>query len=67
MHERPARPGLSATLLAIDGDDLRALPFSMRKANLQRLLRGRPDGIFFSDFEQGEFGPELFEAACKMG
>ena len=33
-------------LLALDGDDLRDLPLSMRKANLARLLRGRPDGIF---------------------
>jgi hypothetical protein len=42
----------------MDGDDLRDLPLSMRKANLARLLRGRPDGIFVSDFEQGEIGPE---------
>jgi bifunctional non-homologous end joining protein LigD len=41
-------------LLAIDGDDLRRLPLSMRKANLQRLLARRPDGIFISEFEQGE-------------
>ena len=41
-------------VLAMDGDDLRNLPLSMRKANLARLLRGRPDGIFVSDFEQGD-------------
>jgi len=51
----------------MDGDDLRDLPLSMRKANLARLLRGRPDGIFVSDFEQGEIGPDLFRAACQMG
>jgi hypothetical protein len=34
--------------------DLRELPLSMRKANLARLLARRPDGIFLSDFEQGE-------------
>jgi bifunctional non-homologous end joining protein LigD len=25
------------------------------------------DGIFLSDFEQGEIGPELFRHACLMG
>jgi bifunctional non-homologous end joining protein LigD len=54
-------------VLAIDGDDLRDLPLSLRKANLQRLLARRPDGIFLSDFEQGEIGPDLFLAACRMG
>jgi len=54
-------------VLAMDGDDLRDLPLSMRKANLQRLLARRPDGIFLSDFEQGEIGPDLFRAACRMG
>jgi bifunctional non-homologous end joining protein LigD len=38
-------------VLAMNGD-LRRLPLSMRKANLQRLLSRRPDGIFVSDFEQ---------------
>jgi bifunctional non-homologous end joining protein LigD len=33
----------------------------------QRLLKRRPDGIFLSDFEQGEIGPDLFRAACRMG
>lgn len=54
-------------VLAMDGDDLRRLPLSMRKTNLGRLLRGRPDGIFINTFEQGEIGPELFRAACRMG
>jgi ATP-dependent DNA ligase len=31
-------------VLALDGEDLRNLPLSMRKTNLERLLRGRPDG-----------------------
>jgi bifunctional non-homologous end joining protein LigD len=35
-------------VLAIDGDDVRDLPLSMRKADLDRLLRGRPDGIFIN-------------------
>jgi ATP-dependent DNA ligase len=54
-------------VLAMDGDDLRRLPLSMRKANLQRLLVRRPDGIFISQFEQGEIGPDLFRKACEFG
>lgn len=54
-------------VLAIDGEDLRKLPLSMRKANLERLLRGRPDGIFINPFEIGAIGPDLFRAACNMG
>jgi bifunctional non-homologous end joining protein LigD len=54
-------------VLAMDGDDLRDLPLSMRKANLARLLARRPDGIFLSEFEQGEIGPDLFRKACEFG
>ena len=54
-------------MLVSDGDDLRRLPLSMRKANLQRLLRRRVDGIFLSSFELGEIGPDLFRHACLMG
>jgi bifunctional non-homologous end joining protein LigD len=54
-------------VLAADGDDLRKLPLSMRKASLARLLARRPDGIFVAPFEQGEIGPDLFRAACTMG
>ena len=54
-------------VLALDGEDLRPLPLSMRKTNLTRLLRGRPDGMFVAPFEQGEIGPDLFRAACNMG
>ena len=54
-------------ILALDGEDLRKLPLSMRKANLARLLARRPEGIFVSDFEQGEIGPDLFRAACNFG
>jgi ATP-dependent DNA ligase len=53
-------------ILALNGDDLRSLPLSMRKAHLERLL-ARPDGIFISSFEEGEIGPDLFRAACNMG
>jgi bifunctional non-homologous end joining protein LigD len=54
-------------VMALDGEDLRYLPLSMRKTNLARLLARRPDGIFVAPFEQGEIGPELFRAACRMG
>jgi bifunctional non-homologous end joining protein LigD len=53
--------------MALDGGDLRKLPLSIRKANLARLLARRPDGIFVSDFEQGEIGPELFRKASEFG
>jgi len=54
-------------VLAMDGEDLRGLPLSMRKRNLARLLARRPDGIFVAPFEAGEIGPDLFRAACRMG
>ena len=54
-------------VLTSDGDDLRQLPLSMRKATLARLLHRRVDGIFLSDFERGEIGPDLFRNACLMG
>ena len=54
-------------VLALDGDDLRRLPLSMRKTNLARLLARRPDGIFVAPFEHGEIGPDLYRAACRMG
>jgi bifunctional non-homologous end joining protein LigD len=54
-------------ILSADGDDLRKLPLAMRKTNLARILARRPQGIFISDFEQGEIGPELFRKACEFG
>ena len=54
-------------ILVSDGEDLRGLPLSMRKASLSRLLARRLDGIFLSDLEQGEIGPDLFRHACLMG
>ena len=54
-------------ILVSDGDDLRRLPLSMRKTNLAHLLARRVDGIFLSDFEQGEIGPDLFRHACLLG
>jgi ATP-dependent DNA ligase len=54
-------------LLAEGGDDLRKLPLSMRKTNLERLLARRPEGIFINPFERGEIGPDLFRKACEFG
>lgn len=54
-------------ILAMGGDDLRSLPLHLRKANLQQLLSRRPDGISVAPFEGGEIGPDLFQAACRMG
>jgi len=54
-------------ILVADGEDVRKLPLSMRKTNLSRLFARRVDGIFLSDFEQGEIGPDLFRHACLLG
>ena len=54
-------------ILVSDGEDLRSLPLSTRKASLARLLARRVEGIFLSDFEQGEIGLDLFRHACLMG
>ena len=51
----------------MEGDDLRGLPLVRRKAKLARLLARRPEGIFVSEFEQGEIGPDLFRKACEFG
>lgn len=53
--------------LALGGEDLRHLSLSMRKTNLARLLRGRPDGMFVAPFEPCDIGAELFGAATRMG
>jgi ATP-dependent DNA ligase len=58
---------LAFDILAMDDDDLRHMPLSMRKTNLQRLLARRPEGIFVPDFEQGEIGPDLFRKVCEFG
>ena len=54
-------------ILVADGEDVRQLPLSMRKTNLSRLFARRVDGIFLSDFERGEIGPDLFRHACLLG
>ncbi|MBR0755634.1 DNA ligase [Bradyrhizobium jicamae] len=54
-------------LLMSDNDDLREWPLFLRKGALARMLARRVDGIFLSDFEHGEIGPELYRHACLMG
>jgi bifunctional non-homologous end joining protein LigD len=54
-------------ILALAGEDLGNLPLSLRKTNLERLLRGRPDGIFINPLEIGAIGPDLFRKACAFG
>ncbi|WP_235939704.1 RNA ligase family protein [Bradyrhizobium hipponense] len=53
-------------IVALEGDDLRELPLFERKGKLAKVLHRRPEGIFVAPFEQGEIGPQLFEAACRM-
>jgi hypothetical protein len=36
----------------------------MRKANLERLLARRPEGIFINPFERGEIGPDPGSDQC---
>jgi ATP-dependent DNA ligase len=67
LHSRRHDEEVQLDVLALDGEDLRKLPLSLRKTNLARLLCGRPDGIFVAPFEQGEIGPDLLKAACNMG
>ena len=54
-------------VLVAHGEDLRRLPLSLRKTNLARLLSRPVDGIHLAPFEQGEIGPDLFAAVCRMG
>jgi bifunctional non-homologous end joining protein LigD len=46
-------------ILALDSEDLRGVPLSMRKTNPAR----RPDGIFVAPFEQSEIGPDFKPSA----
>jgi ATP-dependent DNA ligase len=39
----------------------------MRKANLERLLARRTEGILVAPFEQGEIGPDLFRKVYEFG
>src|SRR6478735_942590 len=46
-----------STCLRSRGDKL---PLHMRRTNLVRLVARRVDGIFLSDVEQGEIGPDAY-------
>jgi ATP-dependent DNA ligase len=54
-------------LLALDGQDLRALPLEERRARLQRLLEGAPEALWCSSDVEGRYGPALFRHACTIG
>jgi hypothetical protein len=54
-------PCIPTAGLALDGDDTRSLPLSLRKTNLARL----PDGTFVAPYKTGEIGPDLFRNARK--
>ena len=66
-HDDEVQLSMPFDILALDGEDLRSLPLTMRKTNLDRLLARRPDGVFVAPFEAGKIGPDLFRAACDMG
>ena len=54
-------------ILALDGEDLRPLPLSLRKTNLARLLARRPDGIFVAPFERGRDRPRPVPRRLQYG
>jgi bifunctional non-homologous end joining protein LigD len=53
-------------LLQLNGKDLRQLPVTERKAQLQKILKGAPDCIRFSDSLEGDVH-NLMEQAAKLG
>jgi hypothetical protein len=53
-------------LLALNGEDLRPLPLSERKAKLEKLLARSPVGIVFNE-HIGEDGATVFRHACVRG
>jgi bifunctional non-homologous end joining protein LigD len=52
--------------LELNGDDLRPLPFSKRKARLARLLARAAAGLAFNEHIEAD-GAAVFQHACKMG
>ena len=53
-------------LLALDGDDLTALPLIERKERLRKLVGKKRGIIRYSDHVEGS-GREFFQLACKQG
>jgi bifunctional non-homologous end joining protein LigD len=54
-------------LLEINGDDLRAYEWQVRRATLASLLRKAGQGIRLSDHLDGGDGEAVFRHACAMG
>ncbi len=52
-------------LLKLDGDDLRRLPLSERKARMRKLLSRSADGIQYLEHAEGD-GDAMYEAACRL-
>ena len=42
------------------------MPLIDRKARLDKLLRGRPNGIFVAPFARGDIGPKLLPGIVRM-
>jgi bifunctional non-homologous end joining protein LigD len=53
-------------LMMLDGDDLRRLPLSERKAALRKVLRRTKGGIQYVEHTEGH-GAEMFKAICDLG
>jgi bifunctional non-homologous end joining protein LigD len=53
-------------LLELDGEDLRPVPLSARKARLAKLLTRKPAGIVYNEHTE-EDGAMVFRHACKLG
>jgi len=49
------------------GGNIVRQPGTLQEKPASRILVRRVDGIFLSDFEKGEIGPDLFRHACLMG
>ncbi len=52
-------------LLRFDGDDLRRLPLSERKAKLRKMLRRAAEGIQYVEHAEGD-RDAMYEAVCKL-
>jgi bifunctional non-homologous end joining protein LigD len=54
-------------LLAVGGDDVRGEPLDARGARLTKLLAKSDGAMQLNPVMPGEIGPDLFNAACRMG
>ena len=53
-------------LMMLDGKDVRPAPWMIRRRMLKRLLGRRALGLSYSNEIVGR-GPEVYQAACRMG